>query len=63
MKDGPVPFGKSVQEIIMDCLGDKDVPVFPDFPAGHIPDNRALVLGRKVIMEVSNGELKLRNSK
>ena len=47
------PFGKSAERIIADALGDSTYPVCFGFPAGHIDDNRALVLGATVKLTVT----------
>ncbi len=47
------PFGKTAEQIIADALGDTTYPVCFGFPAGHIDDNRALVLGAKVKLSVT----------
>lgn len=47
------PYGKTALEIIEESLSDYGFPVIFDFPAGHIDDNRALILGNKVFMETS----------
>ena len=52
MNDNAIPFGKTAKEIIFDMVKEFDYPVCFDFPAGHIEDNRALILGRKVKLEV-----------
>jgi muramoyltetrapeptide carboxypeptidase len=48
MKDNEIPFGKQVQEIILDAVKEYGYPVCFDFPAGHGNDNVALYMGRKV---------------
>ena len=52
MNDNAIHFGKTPEEIILDAVKEYDYPVCFDFPAGHIQDNRALILGRKVKLEV-----------
>ena len=47
------PFGKSAERIIADALGDTNYPVCFGFPAGHIDDNRALVLGVNATLSVT----------
>ena len=48
MKDNTIPFGQDAQAIILSITEKYNFPVVFDFPMGHIPDNRALVLGAKV---------------
>ncbi len=50
-QDNP-PFGYTINEIINLVIAKYDFPVCFSFPAGHLPDNRALVLGREVKLEV-----------
>jgi muramoyltetrapeptide carboxypeptidase len=47
------PFGKTAEQIIAGALGSSSYPVCYGFPAGHIDDNRALVLGAKVELNVT----------
>ncbi|HAL81931.1 MAG TPA: LD-carboxypeptidase [Mucilaginibacter sp.] len=54
VKDNDIPFGQTVPEIIMEVVKEYDYPVCFDFPAGHIPDNCSLILGKKVILSVNN---------
>lgn len=52
MRDNQFPFGKTAQEIIAEAVKDYDYPVLFDFPAGHDPLNKTLILGRTVNLEV-----------
>lgn len=54
MNDNAVPFGKEAYEIIAEHVAHYDYPVCIGFPAGHIDDNRALIMGRKVELKVSD---------
>lgn len=47
------PFGQSAEAIIAQAVAPYTYPVCYGFPAGHIPDNRALVLGQKVKLSVT----------
>lgn len=51
IKQDDPPFGYSVKEIIDVVTAKYNFPVYFNFPAGHLPDNRALILGRKVKLE------------
>lgn len=53
MKDNDIPWGKNAIEIIEDITKKYNIPVLYNFPAGHIQDNRALILGNKVTMNVN----------
>ena len=54
MNDNDIPWGKDALEIIQDVLKDYKFPVIFNFPGGHLKDNRALILGRTVSVEVSD---------
>ncbi|RLD61174.1 MAG: LD-carboxypeptidase [Bacteroidetes bacterium] len=54
MKDNETPFGKTAHEIISDCIREYDYPVCFDFPAGHQDDNRAMIFGRNVRLEIND---------
>ena len=54
MKDNDIPWGKNAVEIIEDVTKNYNIPIIYNFPAGHIRDNRALVLGDIVTMEVTD---------
>ncbi len=52
LKDNDIPFGFSVEEIILAVVSKYHYPVVFNFPAGHIQDNCALRLGDKINLEV-----------
>lgn len=52
MKDNDIPWGKDALQIIEDVTKKYDIPIIYDFPAGHISDNRALIMGNKVLINV-----------
>ncbi len=60
MHDNQIPFGYDVKQIVLDITKEFGFPVCFEFPAGHIPDNRALKLGTKVRLEVNEVETTLR---
>ena len=53
MKDNVVPFGRSAEEIIRDSVKEYEYPVCFNFPAGHIGQNMALYMGRRVFLTVT----------
>jgi muramoyltetrapeptide carboxypeptidase len=59
MKDNEIPWGRNALEIIEDTVKGLNIPIIYNFPAGHIRDNRALIFGRKISMEVTALESKV----
>ena len=53
MKDNDIPWGKNALEIIDDVTKKYNIPVIFNFPAGHIRDNRALIMGSTVSIDVN----------
>ena len=53
MKDNEIPYGKGIEEIILDSVSDYNFPVAFNFPAGHQPDNFALKLGCNAKLKVT----------
>ncbi len=56
IRENDTDFGKPVEQVILDVVSEYDFPVVFDFPAGHIRDNRTLILGREVSLEVKKGK-------
>ncbi|WP_111878597.1 LD-carboxypeptidase [Aequorivita sp. CIP111184] len=59
MKDNKVYFGKTAEEIIIDLVKEYKYPVISNFPAGHIKDNKALIIGREVELNVIENKIAL----
>ena len=55
MKDNTIPYGLTAEEIILEAVAEYDYPVCFGFPTGHADDNRALIMGREVSLNVSKG--------
>ena len=56
MRDNIIPFGKTAIEIIAESVSEYNYPVCFNLPAGHMEDNRALVLGAEVELKVESKE-------
>ncbi|MBC7745775.1 MAG: LD-carboxypeptidase [Flavobacterium sp.] len=59
IKDNDIPFGKTAVEIINEHVSDYSYPVCYNFPAGHIEDNHALILGKTVNLKAGKREVHL----
>lgn len=60
MNDNEIPFGKDAGSIVAEHAVTAKCPVAFGFPAGHLPPNMALVMGRKVRLEVAENQCRLR---
>ena len=52
LKDNDIPFGQTIEQIVMDCVAEYDYPVCFDFPAGHVSNNCSLILGKNLNLSV-----------
>ena len=59
VKKNTTDFGRSINEIILDILDEYNFPIMFDFPAGHEKTNFPIILGRKVILDVSKSKSKV----
>ncbi|NNC95436.1 MAG: LD-carboxypeptidase [Chitinophagales bacterium] len=60
MNDNTIPYGMDAVEIIISHVKDKPIPVCFGFPAGHIKDNRTLVLGKEYRFKVDSATVELK---
>ena len=51
LSDTAVPYGKCYEEVILSHFDFRRIPIVFDLPAGHIDDNRALVLCKEAHLE------------
>lgn len=54
MHDNTIPYGKNAEEIVAEHCEGYNFPVFFNFPAGHLSDNRAIRLGLPMRIEIEN---------
>ena len=53
IRKNTTPWGSSIEQLIVDALADYSFPIAFNMPAGHENDNRALILGRTIDLEVT----------
>jgi muramoyltetrapeptide carboxypeptidase len=56
LEDTDVPFGMSIEELVISHFQYRKIPICFDFPVGHIDDNRALILGAEVLLEINENQ-------
>lgn len=59
MNDNTIPFGKTAEEIIGDAVSEYGYPVAFNCPAGHLPDNRALIFGSVAELEINESRTRI----
>ena len=55
-----IPFGQTPEEVIWELVKEYGYPVCFNFPVGHIDDNRAMILGKNVSLQVTEQNVKLK---
>ena len=53
IKSNSTKWGSSMEQLILDVFKEYDFPILFNFPAGHEPDNRSLIFGRTIEMNVT----------
>ncbi|PHR73685.1 MAG: LD-carboxypeptidase [Lutibacter sp.] len=53
-------FGKTLEDIVLEAVEGTDFPVVFNFPAGHVDDNRALVLGARIELNVTENKVNIK---
>ena len=61
MKDNDQPFGKTVQEIVLEAVQEYQYPVAFNWPTGHEPDNLPLICGAEARLTVTPDGAALRH--
>jgi len=56
IKESTIPFGMTCEEITLQHF---DCPVYFGFPGGHVPDNRALIIGSTVKITPDNSTINI----
>ncbi|MDT0557982.1 LD-carboxypeptidase [Ichthyenterobacterium sp. W332] len=55
-KNNTALWGSSIEQLIIDALSEYNFPIAFNMPAGHEKDNRAMILGREIQLNVSHKE-------
>lgn len=56
IEDTKIPWGKNVEETISGIVSEFNYPVLFNFPAGHIPDNRAFYIGKQAVIKITGNK-------
>ncbi len=53
IKENSTDFGKTLEEIVLEAVGNSSIPIAFGFPAGHEKDNRAIYFGTSALLKVT----------
>jgi muramoyltetrapeptide carboxypeptidase len=59
MRDNDIPWGHDALQIIQDITKEYNIPICFNFPAGHIQDNRTLIMGSQITLDVTAAGTKI----
>lgn len=59
MRDNDIPWGHNALQIIQDITKKYNIPICFNFPAGHIQDNRTLVFGKQLTLDITSNVTKI----
>ena len=62
MHDNTISYGKTAEEIIYEHVAEYDYPVCFGFPAGHIQENSALILGGSITLCIEPKNVYIQNN-
>lgn len=60
IKDNDIPFGQTIEEIMLSHVAEYGYPVCFNFPAGHLSDNHSLILGKYVNLKADKEQVTLK---
>ncbi len=63
IEEEKTPFGQTPEELIFDLVKEYDYPVCFNFPTGHINDNKALILGKQVSVNIREHDVTFTNGR
>ena len=56
MGDTAVPFGKNVDQIVLDVCGDLDIPIVSNFPCGHGDYQATLPISHELVLDAKDDD-------
>lgn len=59
IKESTIPFGRNERQMTLEHTAEYGFPVYFGFPSGHVADNRALIMGRKLSITQEGQSIKL----
>jgi len=60
IKESTIPFGRDAYQITLEQTAQYSYPVYFNFPAGHTPDNRALIMGGTIMITEDSDSVKIK---